>query len=201
VTDAPAPEKPSRRPARATAALLVALLAFLVWRLGRVAPPEVPPVDRLAFPPVTSEAVAPREGYLAPDFEAVDLRGRSVKLSLLRGQVVFLNFWATWCVPCRKELPAISRLAARLPANVSIVAVATDSQSPDVVSMVRERGIGFPVILDGSGAIAAKYQVIGIPTTLLLDTRGIVVKRISGARAWDHPEFSAWLGRLAATPR
>ncbi len=182
-------------------ALLLAVLGFLAWRLGEVAPPEAPPLEDLDFPAVSPDTVAPREGYRAPDFAAVDLEGGPVKLSALRGRAVFLNFWATWCIPCRRELPAIARLAARAPAGVEVLTIATDSREPDVRTMLRERGVRVPVIFDDSGLLAAQYEVTGIPTTLLLDARGVVVKRIVGPRAWDHPEFVAWLGRLAPQAR
>ncbi len=153
-----------------------------------------------AFPAVTPETVAPRENYRAPDFEATDVEGRPVSLSALRGRAVFVNFWATWCVPCRRELPAIGRLAARAPKGVAVLTIATDSKEPDVREMMRAHGIRFPVVMDEKGTLGAKYEVAGIPTTLLLDPRGIVVKRVVGPRAWDHPEFVAWMGRLAAGP-
>lgn len=181
----------------AKVALLLAVLGLLVWRLGRVARPEAPPLDNLEFPAVTSETVAPRDGYRAPDFDAADLQGRSVHLSALRGRAVFLNFWATWCVPCRTELPAIGRLAARVDKSAAIITIATDSKEPDVRAMMHARGVRFPVVFDGTGAIAARYEVTGIPTTLLLGPDGIVVKRIAGVRAWDHPDFVAWLGKLS----
>jgi len=113
---------------------------------------------------------------------------------------VFVNFWATWCVPCRRELPAIGRLDARAPEGVAVLTIATDSKEPDVREMMRAHGIRFPVVMDETGTLGAKYEVAGIPTTLLLDPRGIVVKRVVGPRAWDHPEFVAWMGRLAAGP-
>jgi len=182
-------------------ALLLAVLGFLVWRLGEVAPPEAPHLGNLDFPAVTPDTIAPREGYRAPDFDAPDLRGDPVKLSALRGRAVFINFWATWCIPCRRELPAIGRLAARAPEGVTVLTIATDSREPDVRAMMREGGIRVPVIFDETGALAARYEVTGIPTTLLLDAQGIVVKRIVGARAWDHPEFLAWLDGLATQGR
>jgi thiol-disulfide isomerase/thioredoxin len=177
----------------------LAVLGLLVWRLGKVAPPETPPLDDFVPAPVISEAREPREGYLAPDFQAVDLDGRPVRLDDLRGRAVFLNFWATWCGPCRREIPAIDRLARRSGQRVAVVTVATDSSAADVQQFLRNARSKIPVVVDQTGDLGEKYDVAAIPTTFLVDPRGIIVKRIAGARAWDHPEFVAWLGKLAAT--
>jgi thiol-disulfide isomerase/thioredoxin len=181
-----------------TTALLLAVLGLLVWRLGKVTPPETPPLDDFVPAPVVSEAREPREGYFAPDFRAVDLDGRAVHLDDLRGRAVFLNFWATWCGPCRREIPAIGRLARRSGSGVAVVTVATDSTAADVRGFLREARSRIPVVVDEGGELGTRYDVAAIPTTFLVDPRGIIVKRIAGARAWDHPEFVAWLGKLAA---
>jgi cytochrome c biogenesis protein CcmG/thiol:disulfide interchange protein DsbE len=191
-----------RRSSLIAIALVVAVLAFLVSREGSLRPPEMgatgaPDPD----PPAASGMVSPTKGYLAPDFAASDLEGRRVRLSNLRGKAVFINFWATWCAPCKKEMPAIGRLALRLPPDAAILTVAGDSGEQEVRRFVRALRMQVPVILDADGAISNKFRIAGIPTTLVLDPRGVVVKRVLGPRAWDDPQFVTWLDRLGGSGR
>jgi len=191
---------PGRRPGRtipATLLLIAAFLALFVWRTGALGPPEVAPPEDLMVPvPVVSANQAPREGYLSPLFEGRTLDGDPVRLEALRGHPVFMNFWAPWCGPCRAEMEAIGRLAEDSPGDVRVLAIAVDSQESDVRRFVRKYRVDFPVLQDDGGVLGAKFEIAGLPTTLILDPRGIVVKRIVGARAWDHPDFSAWMTKL-----
>jgi thiol-disulfide isomerase/thioredoxin len=204
----------ARRSTIVTFALIAAALAFLIRGGEKLSAPEISPMGRpdqnhaarpMGAPgpgvPVVSEAVSPDEGYFAPDFDALDLQGHPIKLSALRGKAVFLNFWATWCGPCKKEMPAIGRLIEHLPPGAAIVTVASDSQEESVHRFVRAFRMRAPVIMDADGALGAKFRITGIPTTFLIDSHGIVVKRIVGPRAWDDPKFSSWFGALASAGR
>jgi len=187
------------RSLRRTLLLIVALLALFVWRSGKLGPPEVVPLDKLMVPtPVVSEAVAPREGYISPDFDARTLGHESVHLSALRGKAIFLNFWAPWCKPCQAEMASIGRLAEAASQDVRILTVALDTTGPAVEDFIRKNRIRFPVIYDEDRELGTRFEVAGIPTTLLLDGRGFVVSRIVGPRAWDRPEFIDWISGLAA---
>ncbi|MDP3938000.1 MAG: TlpA disulfide reductase family protein [Deltaproteobacteria bacterium] len=189
-----------RRSLPATVLFMALLLGLLVWRMGVLGPPEVSPPEDLMVPvPVVSSTRAPREGYLSPPFDARTLKGRRVELEELRGSPVFMNFWAPWCGPCRAEMEAIGRLADESPGDVHVLAIAVDSREEDVQRFVQKNGVSFPVIYDDDGSLGARFEIAGLPTTIILDPRGFVVKRIVGARAWDHPDFSAWVAKLAST--
>jgi cytochrome c biogenesis protein CcmG, thiol:disulfide interchange protein DsbE len=122
----------------------------------------------------------------APDFTLPTLAGGSVRLSDLRGRVVLLNFWATWCVPCRTEMPAIEELYQRYrDRGLEVLAINLDVLSTaSVEAFAKEVGVTFRVALDPSWSTARAYSVIGLPTTYLIDRSGKAVVREVGAREW-----------------
>ncbi len=125
--------------------------------------------------------------FPAPEFSLPTLSGKSVRLSDLRGKVVLLNFWATWCVPCRTEMPAIEELYQRQKdRGLEVVAVNLDKLSTaGVEAFVKEVAVTFPVVLDPSWSTALAYRVLGLPTTYLIDRAGNVVVREVGERDWN----------------
>lgn len=139
---------------------------------------------------------APR-GISAPDFTLPDLDGRSRSLAELRGKPVLLNFWASWCVPCEMEMPAMQRLHGLL-GSMEVAAVAVNFREPAdrVRAFARERGIQFPVLLDANGAVFARYRVVGLPFTVLIDAGGQVVAVADGPRNWDSAAAAALMERL-----
>lgn len=152
-------------------------------------------------------AVPLQQGGMAPDFRAPSLRGDTVALSSLRGRVVLLNVWATWCPPCRWEMPALQRLYQRLgPRGLVIVAVSEDEASGpgaayggtlgDVPGFVRDNALTFTVLLDPRGALERLYGVDGLPTSFIIDRSGRVVRRVLGPARWDEPPYSAEIERL-----
>jgi thiol-disulfide isomerase/thioredoxin len=131
----------------------------------------------------TEGAPRPQVGHPAPAFEAFDLEGNAVALSDLRGRAVMLNFWASWCPPCRIEMPELDRLTANLPPGTAILAVNVTNQeaSPQAVrSFLTARGHTFPVALDPRGTAADTYRVIALPTNLFISPEGAVTARING---------------------
>ena len=195
---------PSGSPPRSTRSLLptslliAVLLGIFVWRSGKLGPPEVvPPDGRFVPTPLISDVESPRVGYFSPDFHATTLSSRPVRLSDLRGKAVFMNFWAPWCGPCKAEMAAIGDLAKRAPKTVSVLTIAVDAREADVRSFIDKNGVQFPVIHDDDGDLGARFQISGIPTTLLLDHRGVIVSRIVGPRDWGREEFVSWMARLA----
>jgi thiol-disulfide isomerase/thioredoxin len=123
------------------------------------------------------------------DFTLPHLDGGQVSLSDYQGSVVLLNFWATWCPPCREELPSMVRLQEELGAdNFTILAVSLREEREIVSSFLEENGFDLPVLLDGSGAVGTQYGVRGIPTSYVLDANGRVLGMLVGAREWDDPE-------------
>jgi thiol-disulfide isomerase/thioredoxin len=124
------------------------------------------------------------------EFELQDLKGKYIKLSGLKGKVVFLNFWATWCGPCRTEMPSMQRLYEQFKdQGLEILAVDLQEDKTRVQSFVKELGLTFTVLLDTKGTVGAQYTARAIPTTYLLDRQGFVFARTVGAREWDTPEM------------
>jgi thiol-disulfide isomerase/thioredoxin len=124
--------------------------------------------------------------FQAPDFTLPTLSGASIRLADLRGKVVLLNFWATWCVPCRTEMPIIEALYQRYKdQGLEVVAVNLDMLSTaGVEAFVKEVGVTFRVVLNPSWATARAYSVVGVPTTYLINRAGNVVVREVGERDW-----------------
>jgi peroxiredoxin len=141
-------------------------------------------------------ATAVAEGAPAPDFTLQDLNGRPVQLSKLRGRVVVVNFWATWCGPCRAEIPGFVKAYEQYqPKGLEIVGVSLDHAGRDVVQdFVKKNGIGYPVALD-AGQIAQQYGgVTGIPTTFVVDRQGRIAKKHIGSM--DQSSFEAMIKPL-----
>ncbi len=138
-------------------------------------------------------------GSEAPDFEALDLAtGDTLGLEAYRREVVLLNIWATWCVPCEVEMPSIQRLHDELgPLGLKVMAVSVDQgSSDDVREWIDERGLTFQVLHDQSGRIQQTYQTTGVPETFVIDRYGVIVKKLIGAAEWDHPVQQALIRRL-----
>lgn len=125
-------------------------------------------------------------GAEAPDFALPNLRGKQIKLSDYKGKVVFLNFWATWCPPCRTEMPSMQKLYNKLgQKDFAIVAVALDKiGGKGVKPFIEKNNYTFPVLLDPSGSVATRYRVQSIPSTLIIDRQGKIVNLHIGARNW-----------------
>lgn len=110
----------------------------------------------------------------APDFELEDLNGARVRLSDFRGQVVVLNFWATWCPPCRVELPTLQRLEERRGDEIVLLAISQGEDKADVERFVREGGYTFRVLLDPRLIVGNTYGARSIPTTFVIDQDGVI---------------------------
>jgi cytochrome c biogenesis protein CcmG/thiol:disulfide interchange protein DsbE len=143
-------------------------------------------------------------GARAPDFRAVDLAtGDSVSLrEHYRGAVTLVNVWATWCVPCRVEMPAMEKLYQSLaPRGFRIAAVSIDEGSPeDVQAFGRELGLSFDILQDRSTKVQQIYQTTGVPESFLLNREGVIVKRVIGAQDWSSPVNRALIERLLDEP-
>lgn len=114
----------------------------------------------------------PEVGSYAPDFALPSLDGEQIRLSELRGQRVLLNFWATWCGPCRQEMPAIQARYNR--GDFAVLAVDFGETRQQVQSFVDEIGVALPVVLDEDGSVQELYRVRGYPTTFFIDAEGII---------------------------
>jgi peroxiredoxin len=143
----------------------------------------------------------PAETIAAPELELSDLTGRPIRLRDFRGRVVLLNFWATWCAPCREEMPALETLAQELgPQGLAVVGVNAKESRSKVEAFVREHGLRFPILLDPDGRAVEAYQVFGLPATFVVDRRGTLVGTVLGIRDWTGPDARAYLRQLLAAP-
>jgi peroxiredoxin len=136
------------------------------------------------------DLMGPAPTAAAPhDFTLPSPGGPALTLAGHRGHVVLLNFWATWCVPCREEMPAMERLYQRFKdRGLVVLAVSVDAPgSAVVVSFAKELGLTYPIGLDPKMALARQYGVRGLPASFLLDRTGAVVGRALGSREWDSP--------------
>jgi len=174
---------------------LLVLLASEILQKAKESPRVITDATR-----VTEKEQRPEVGYFAPDFTLPSLDGRTVRLSDFRGKkVVFLNFWATWCGPCRAEMPSMQTLYEEFQGkDFEMLAVSVDRYGSDkpVQNFTEERRLTFPVLLDRDGSTQTRYGVYGIPTTLLVDKSGTIVKKEVGARDWSTPEIKAEIERL-----
>ena len=129
-------------------------------------------------------------GYLAPDFSLRNLKGNYESLDSYRGQVVVLNFWATWCAPCRVEMPSFEKLYRRYRSEgVAVLAVTLDKNAgPKIKSFVDEYELSFPILLDEKGEVERLYPSMTIPFTYVIDSEGRVVARVDGAKNWESNE-------------
>ncbi|HEY6110665.1 MAG TPA: TlpA disulfide reductase family protein [Gemmatimonadales bacterium] len=140
-------------------------------------------------------------GSRAPTFQAIDLQtGRPARFSDYRGKVVLLNIWATYCIPCRTEMPAIERLSHRLAGtDFHVLAVSVDVvDSTAVDAFVRQYGLTFDVWHDQPGLTQRLYQTTGVPETFVIDRHGVIVKKAIGAMDWDDPVNEILIRRLLA---
>jgi len=127
-----------------------------------------------------------RPGQMAPPFELPLVDGGSISLATLRGRVVVLNFWATWCKPCEDEMPAMQRLHAALAGpDFELVAVSVDASRDDVVKYRDRLGLTFPIALDPDKRVAEAYQSFRYPESYLIDREGRILSRYIGPRDWD----------------
>jgi len=138
-------------------------------------------------------------GSTAPDFQAVELpSGRPATIENYRGKVVLLNIWATWCPPCKIEMPSMQRLHQKLArTDFQLVAVSVDEEDSSVVNkFVKEYGLTFPVLHNQDGSIRQIYQTTGVPESFVIDRDGVIVKKVIGAADWDAPVNENLIRRL-----
>lgn len=133
-------------------------------------------------------------GSRAPHYAAISLGGDTVRLDDLRGEVVLVNVWATWCPPCVREMPSLQRLHDALAADgLRILAVNVDKPGfgadPRALAeaFVAEYGLTFEILLDPEYRIESIFQLAGLPMTFVIDRRGTIRRKVLGAREWDGP--------------
>ena len=123
----------------------------------------------------------PLVGSPAPEIALKDLQGQEVKLSDLHGKIVLLNFWATWCKPCKEEMPAMQASYDKLRDQGFVVLAVNELEDTDkVIEHIRTHGHTFPVVMDHDNRVANRYGVVGLPASFLIDRQGIVREHIFG---------------------
>ena len=137
----------------------------------------------------------------APDFTLVDMDDKSYSLSSYRGKVLMVNFWATWCPPCRRELPSMEALYQAFKDDDFTILAINQWETPDhVFAYMGQLEVipNFPILFDRDSAVSEAYGVKGLPTTVLIDRRGRVVYRAVGGRDFNHAEVRAIIRGLLA---
>lgn len=141
-------------------------------------------------PPTTNPAI----GYYAPDFTLKTMDGKTVKLSDFRGKPVYVNFWASWCPPCKEEMPDLEKFYEQNKNNVVVLGVniTFNDKIPDVQNLLNADHITYPILLDqdGNNGAAVSYQVSGIPASFFIDKNGIIRDMQVGAMTYSQMEAS-----------
>jgi len=127
-----------------------------------------------------------KDGAQAHGLTLENLKGKSRALSDFRGKVVFLNFWATWCPPCKAEMPAMEQLYRKFKEKGLVVVAVNHYENKDkVMDFVSDGGYTFPVLLDGEGVASSSYMVRFLPVTFIIDRAGKLIGQVVGMRPWD----------------
>jgi len=133
----------------------------------------------------------------APDFSLKDAYGKPLSLSSLKGKVVLVNFWATWCPPCKAEMPSMNRLYNEIRSRgFEIVAISTDNSISPVKDFLAKNRIDFPVLFDETKSVTRQYHVFSMPTTFLIDRGGMIVEKFYGEEDWTDPVIRKKIERL-----
>lgn len=152
----------------------------------------------LVASPYSRQGEPSRIGSMAENF-SFELNGRAAQLSDLRGKVVVLNFWATWCPPCVEEMPALNRLHNQITASGGMVlGISVDADEAAYRKFLQDYQITFPNFRDSSRKIAESYGSTMYPETYVISREGKIARKIIGPQVWDSPEMIAYLKRLAA---
>ena len=135
---------------------------------------------------------------LAPDFTLETPTGEKLSLKDFKGKTILLHFWATWCVPCKKELPTIQKVYEALgPNNFEVIAISIDrNNTENVKKYIKDYNLTFPVLLDQNQSVRKDYFILGLPTSYLIGADGNLKGFISGAREWDSDASKEMLSTL-----
>ncbi len=160
------------------------------------------PVPSLGDLMKAAGVIAPRQPRPAPAFELPDLNGGRHTLEEERGRLVILNFWATWCAPCVKELPSLESLASHYrDKGLSVVTINVDrSSNKRVGKFVEKHQLTLPVRVDRKGTVRGRYEVPVLPVTYLIDRQGVFIGKVIGDREWNGAAMHALVNRLLTQP-
>jgi peroxiredoxin len=161
--------------------LIIVALTLLILRVQRPSPENPQP---------KANQFKSQEGYMAPRFSLRNLKGNMESLDDHLGKVIVVNFWATWCVPCVKEMPSFENLYRRYRSQgLTLLAVSLDKgDSSKVQEFADKHKLSFPILLDTKGVAEKLYPSFSIPFTYVIDKQGRVVARVDGAKNWESSE-------------
>jgi peroxiredoxin len=171
--------------------ILIACVFFGLAPWGPACAPKGGP-GALALP----ETAHPLRGALAPDFRLPARDGASASPSDHAGKIVLVDFWATWCEPCRSSFPEYQALLARYAGRVVVLGISEDDEEHGIDEFARDAGVAFPIAWDGDKTVAQRYQIDGMPTLFIIDQRGLVRFVHSGFRPGDEQQISAAIDSL-----
>lgn len=131
-----------------------------------------------------------KQPFVAKEFTLKDIDGKLHRLSDYRGKVVVLNFWATWCPPCREEMPSMERARKKLiNDDVVILAVNVGEDEDTIFTFTGDYPVEFPLLMDINGEVIKNYPVMALPTTYIISPKGMVTHRTLGGREWDNEKL------------
>jgi peroxiredoxin len=175
-------------------------LALLAAAAGALLPGRpVPAAPQSAANPLLLDT--PKSPVPALDFMGITAEGKPIRLSDLKGNVVLLNFWATWCVPCLEEMPSMDRLNREMQGKkLKILAIDLQETAERVQQFAKANKFSFDLVLDPAGEISHHYGVLRIPVSYIIDAKGLIIRRAQGPRAWDSKESVAFFDGLLNAP-
>ena len=153
----------------------------------------------VAFFSLSAQAgeLKPYKGKPLPDFELSDLKGGKHSLSDYKGKVVLVNFWATWCPPCVKEMPSMQRLQDKYQGkDFQILAVNMGEDATTITIFLDKIKVNFPILMDSDGTVLKQWKIFAFPTTFLIDKDGNIAYGLFGGLEWDSPEAMAVVDEL-----
>jgi len=153
-----------------------------------------------AVPPAPWEADE-LMGQPAPPFTLPDLHGKQISLEDFRGKALLLNFWATWCPPCKKEMPSLNALLKdHGDRGVAVLSIAADRSLKRLETFVEDVPLDFPVLRDPEGTVSERYKVYALPTTFLVGYDGTLVEKFLGERNWNSEEIVQKILKVVPPP-
>lgn len=187
--------------------LTVALvIATGFWKIEKSKMEPLRPMDKQAqkAPPADNKKASEKplmEGLKAPDFTLPMLDGKEVKLSDYVGKIVFLNIWATWCAPCKEEMPSMQKLYELMRGkDFVMLTVSIDEKQETVEAFMKENNLTLPVALDQLQKVSPQYRITGVPETFLIDKNGMVMHHLIGPGDWMNPEIVSALTNMSEKP-
>lgn len=169
-------------------------LLIMLWATSAIAAPLQIPVPELSY-----DLTKLKNPVKAPDFNLPDMDNELHSLAQFKGKVVMLNFWATWCPPCRREMPSMEAVYQSFQGKPFVVVAINEWETEEIVfPYLGQLDVfpTFPILFDQNGDISKKYNVKGLPTTFIIDKKGRIVYRAIGGRDFNHPEVRKIISQL-----